>query len=162
MPTRKKSIARLIAAASAAWLAACAADRERAPEAPYPPLVIDSHHTPTPAELYAQRFPTSSVQVRAGETVRFIRCAVECPGATPKTPVAGIQAAAVRAVKPQQRVTPTVADAPGAQASGARPPGTIATNRAEPEPQRQGLPARSNEFPADAGIHRPKTKEQQP
>ncbi len=136
MPTRKRSIAPLIAAASAASLAACAADSERAPESPYAPIVIDSYHTPTPADLYAQQFRTSAAQVRVGGAVRFVRCGDECLGPTPKTPVARIQTVVARAVKQQQGTAETIEDSPKAEASEARPHAAIAPGRALAEPQK--------------------------
>lgn len=136
MPTNKKSIAPLIVAASAASLAACAADRERAPESPYPPMVIDSYHTPSPAELYAQRFRVTTAQVSVGEAVHFVRCGDECPGATPKTPVASIQSAVVRAVTQQKGAAQTGTDSPRAEASELRPRGAIAPAGPLPESQK--------------------------
>lgn len=110
MPMRKKSIAPLITAASALCLGACSGARP-APEPAHPPMLIDSYHTPTSAELYAERYRAAAAQVAVGATVRFIRCGDDCPGATPKTAVADVHAAVARALKRQQRTGQTGMDA---------------------------------------------------
>lgn len=126
MPMRKKSIAPLITAASVLCLGACSGARP-APEPAHPPMLIDSYHTPTAAELYAERYRAAAAQVAVGETVRFIRCGDDCPGATPKTAVADVHAAVARALKRQQRSGQTGTDASEQaserRASGASAPG---------------------------------------
>lgn len=62
----------------------------------YPPIVVDAYNTPSAAELYAQRYRSSVTQVKAGADHRFVTCEQSCPGATPKTPVATLNAAVAR------------------------------------------------------------------
>ena len=84
-------------AASGLLLAACALNQsDKLAVAVYPPIVVDGYNTPSAAELYAQRYRSSATQVRAGDDHRFVTCEQSCPGATPKTPVATLNAAVAR------------------------------------------------------------------
>lgn len=135
MPMRKKSIAPLIAVVSSVLLTACAAPGKPAPE-PARPMVFDNYRTPTPAELYAERFQASAAQVMIDERVRFVRCGERCPGATPKTPVADVHAAVARALsRPRPAARPAV-DSPTAKASEGRPHGANVPSGSRPERQR--------------------------
>jgi hypothetical protein len=84
-------------AASGLLLAACASNQtDKLAVAVYPPIVVDAYNTPSAAELYAQRYQSSVTQVKAGDDHRFVACEQSCPGATPKTPVATLNAAVAR------------------------------------------------------------------
>ncbi|MEX2258978.1 MAG: hypothetical protein WD672_09750 [Woeseia sp.] len=78
-------------------LAACASNQPaKLAVATYPPIVVDGYNTPSAAELYAQRYQASVTQVKAGDDHRFVTCEQSCPAATPKTPVATLNAAVAR------------------------------------------------------------------
>ncbi len=97
MNTRKKCTTFLIMAASALLSAACASNQSgKLAVAVHPPIVIDGYNTPSAAELYAQAYQSSVTQVKAGDDHRFVTCAQSCPGATPKTPVANLNAVVAR------------------------------------------------------------------
>ena len=97
MTTRKRCTTFLIMAASGVLLAACASNpSDKLAVAVYPPIVVDAYNTPSAAELYAQRYQSSVTQVKAGDDHRFVTCEQSCPGATPKTPVATLNAAVAR------------------------------------------------------------------
>lgn len=97
MNMRKRCTTFLIMAASGLLLAACASNQSNnLAGAVHPPLVVDGYNTPSAAELYAQRYRSSATQVRAGDDHRFVICGQSCPGATPKTPVATLNAAVAR------------------------------------------------------------------
>ena len=97
MNTRKKCTTLLIMAASALLSAACASNQpNKLSVAVHPPIVIDGYNAPSAAELYAQRYQSSAAQVKAGDDHRFVTCEQSCPGATPKTPVATLNAAVAR------------------------------------------------------------------
>ena len=97
MTMRKKCTTFLIMAASGLQLAACASHQsDKLAVTVYPPVVVDGYNTPTAAELYAQRYQSSVTQLRAGDDRRFVTCEQSCPGATPKTPVAALNAAVAR------------------------------------------------------------------
>tara|TARA_R110002049_G_scaffold20717_5_gene75914 strand:- start:465 stop:881 length:417 start_codon:yes stop_codon:yes gene_type:complete len=84
-------------AASGVLLAACASNpSEKLAVAVHPPVVVDAYNTPSAAELYAQRYRSSVTQVKAGADHRFVTCEQSCPGATPKTPLATLNAAVAR------------------------------------------------------------------
>jgi hypothetical protein len=84
-------------AASGLLLAACASNQsDKLAVAVYPPIVVDGYNTPSAAELYAQGYQSSVTQVKAGDEHRFVTCEQSCPGATPKTPVATLNAAVAR------------------------------------------------------------------
>ena len=84
-------------AASGLLLAACASNQsDKHAVAVYPPIVVDGYNTPSAAELYAQRYQSSVTQVETGDDPRFVTCEQSCPGATPKTPVADLNAAVAR------------------------------------------------------------------
>jgi len=84
-------------AASGLLLAACASNQsDKLAVAVYPPIVVDGYNTPSAAELYAQRYQSSVTQVKAGDDHRFVTCEQSCPGVTPKTPVATLNAAVAR------------------------------------------------------------------
>lgn len=93
MNMRRRFTGSLTAAVSV-LLASCASSQEAALSLPvYPPMIVASDNAPSPDELYAQRFQTSVVQVQVGDRSQFVLCEDRCPGATPKTPVAGVNAA---------------------------------------------------------------------
>lgn len=96
MRMRKKCIGPLIAVASGLLMSACAASPEATREPAHPPMVIDNYRMPSPEALYAERYRTSAAQVAVDQTVRFVRCGEDCPGATPKTPVARVHTAVTR------------------------------------------------------------------
>ena len=97
MTMRKRCTTFLTMAASGLLLAACASNQSDKPAVTvYPPIVVDGYNTPSAAELYAQRYRSSVTQVRAGADHRFVTCEQSCPGATPKTPVASLNAAVAR------------------------------------------------------------------
>ena len=97
MTMRKRCTTFLTMAASGLLLAACASNQlDKLPVSVYPPIVVDTYNTPTAAELYAQRYQSSVTQLRAGDDHRFVMCAQLCPGATPKTPVATLNAVVAR------------------------------------------------------------------
>ncbi|MBU2676615.1 MAG: hypothetical protein KJP16_05975 [Gammaproteobacteria bacterium] len=84
-------------AASGLLLGACASNQsDKLAVAVHPPIVVDGYNTPSAAELYAQRYQSSVTQVKAGDDDRFVTCEQSCPGVTPKTPVATLNAAVVR------------------------------------------------------------------
>ena len=97
MTMRKRCTTFLTMAASGLLLAACASNQsDNFAVAVYPPIVVDGYNTPSAAELYAQRYRSSVTQVKAGADHRFVTCEQSCPGATPKTPVATLNAAVAR------------------------------------------------------------------
>ena len=97
MNTRKKCTTFLIMAASGLLSAACASNQsDKLAAAVYPPIVVDGYNTPSAAELYAQRYQSPVTQVKAGDDHRFVTCEQSCPGVTPKTPVATLNAAVAR------------------------------------------------------------------
>lgn len=97
MSMQKRCTALLITAASSALLVSCASSRDvAAAAATHQPIVVDNYNTPSAAELYAQRFPSSVMQVTKGEQYRFVSCADSCSGATPKTPTTNLYAEIVR------------------------------------------------------------------
>lgn len=106
MRMRRKCIGPSIAVASGILLSACAASPEATREPAHPPMVIDNYRTPSPEALYAERYRTSAAQVVVDETARFVRCGEDCPGATPKTPVARVQTAVARALKGRRHAAP--------------------------------------------------------
>jgi hypothetical protein len=119
----------LIVAASSAALAACAANRAEQPAA-HPGFVVDNYNTPSAADLYAERYQATVTQVVAGGKHQFVNCEHTCPGATPKTPIASLNAAVARRAQANgqtRRVRSTPAEkpmaipAPGTETSFARP-----------------------------------------
>ena len=97
MNMRKRCTTFLTMAASGLLLAACASNQsDNFAVAVYPPIVVDGYNTPSAAELYAQHYQSSVTQVKAGDDHRFVMCEKPCPGATPKTPVATLNAAVAR------------------------------------------------------------------
>ena len=97
MNMRKRCTTFLIMAASGLLLAACASNQsDKLAAAVYPPIVVDGYNAPSAAELYAQRYQSSAAQVRAGDDHRFVTCEQSCPGATPKTPLANLNAVVAR------------------------------------------------------------------
>ena len=97
MTMQKRCTTLLTVAASGLLLAACASNpSDKLAVAVYPPIVVDAYNTPSAAELYAQRYQSSVTQVKAGDDHRFVTCEQSCPGATPKTPVATLNAAVAR------------------------------------------------------------------
>ena len=97
MNMRKRCTTFLTMAASGLLLAACASNQsDNFAVAVYPPIVVDSYNTPSAAELYAQRYQSSVTQVKAGDDHRFVTCEQSCPGVTPKTTVATLNAAVAR------------------------------------------------------------------
>ncbi len=95
MPTQKKFIALFSTVASSLLLAACAPN-QAAPTEDYPPVVVAEVHPPSAADLYAQRYPSSSAQVTTGGKHRFVSCDPSCPGATQKTPLSSLNAAVAK------------------------------------------------------------------
>lgn len=95
MPTQKKFIALISTVASSLLLAACA-PHQPAPMEEYPPVVVAEVSPPSAADLYAQRYPSSSAQVTTGGKQRFVSCEPSCPGATPKTPLSSLNAAVAK------------------------------------------------------------------
>lgn len=102
----RKFIGPLTAAASGLVLVTCAAPREAATEAPFPQMVVDNYRAPSAAALYAQRFQSSVAQLSVDNTHRFVLCGEECPGATPKTPRATLNAAVLQRMRSSQRTDP--------------------------------------------------------
>ena len=97
MNMRKRCTTFLIMAASGLLLAACASNQlDKRAAAVYPPIVVDGYNTPSAAELYAQRYQSPVTQVKAGDDHRFVTCEQSCPGVTPKTPVANLNAFVAR------------------------------------------------------------------
>ena len=97
MTMRKRCTTFLTMAASGLLLAACASNQsDKLSVAAYPSIVVDGYNAPSAAELYAQRYQSSAAQVRAGDDHRFVTCEQSCPGATPKTPVANLNAVVAR------------------------------------------------------------------
>ena len=97
MNMRKRCTTFLTMAASGLLLAACASNQsDKLAVAAYPPIVVDGYTTPSAAELYAQRYQSSVTQVKAGDDHRFVTCEQSCPGVTPKTTVATLNAAVAR------------------------------------------------------------------
>ncbi len=97
MNMRKRCTTFLTMAASGLLLAACASNQsDKLAAAVYPPIVVDGFNTPSAAELYAQRYQSSVTQVKAGDDHRFVTCEQSCPGVTPKTTVATLNAAVAR------------------------------------------------------------------
>lgn len=97
MNMRKRCTTFLIMAASGLLLAACASNQpNKLSVAVHPPIVVDGYNAPSAAELYAQRFQSSVKQVKAGDDHRFVTCEQSCPGVTPKTTVATLNAAVAR------------------------------------------------------------------
>ena len=97
MNMRKRCTTFLIMAASGLLLAACASNQpNKLSVAVDPPIVVDGYNAPSAAELYAQRYQSSAAQVRAGDDHRFVTCEQSCPGATPKTPLANLNAVVAR------------------------------------------------------------------
>jgi len=89
MTTQKKSTTLLITAASVV-LTSCVSAPISDPVQTTNPVVVNA--TPTPEELYAQRFRASVVQVDSGGKSRFVVCDDDCQGATPKTPRGSVNA----------------------------------------------------------------------
>ncbi|HNP65297.1 MAG TPA: hypothetical protein PKH39_15275 [Woeseiaceae bacterium] len=78
-------------------MAACASNQpNKLSVAVHPPIVVDGYNAPSADELYAQRFQSSVKQVKAGDDHRFVTCEQSCPGVTPKTTVATLNAAVAR------------------------------------------------------------------
>lgn len=99
MNMRRRFTGSLTAAVSA-LLASCASSQEASPSLPvYPPMIVASDNAPSPDELYAQRFQTSVAQVQVDDRNQFVLCEDRCPGATPKTPVASVNAAVIRKLR---------------------------------------------------------------
>jgi hypothetical protein len=96
----------LITVASSALLAACASNRaDTAAVSSHPPIVVDSYHTPSAAEIYAQRYQSTATQIRAGGNHRFVTCEDACAGATLKTPVATFSASVARRAQQNLRAS---------------------------------------------------------
>ena len=121
MSMQKRFTGSLTTAVSA-LLMSCASSQEAAPSLPvYPPMIVATGNAPSPEELYAQRFQTSVVQVQVGDRSQFVLCEDRCPGATPKTPVASVNAAVIRKLRhrvdehdrPEMTSTITETDAAG-------------------------------------------------
>lgn len=111
----RKRFTGFLTAAVSALLASCASSQEAAPSLPvYPPMIVASDNAPSPDELYAQRFQTSVAQVQVVDRSQFVLCEDRCPGATPKTPVASVNAAVIRKLRKRvdeqdrPKITPAV------------------------------------------------------
>lgn len=103
MSTRKKCIALLMTAASSLFVA-CASNHSAPPVvAAHPPMVVDNFSKPSAAEIYAQRYLSSVTQVSTGDQHRFVICEDDCPGATPKTPMANLNAAVAQRAQEKLR-----------------------------------------------------------
>jgi hypothetical protein len=69
-------------------------------------MLVDNYRAPSAAELYAQRFQASVAQLSVDDARRFVLCREECPAATPKTPVATLNAAVLQRVRSSRRTQP--------------------------------------------------------
>jgi hypothetical protein len=69
-------------------------------------MLVDNYRAPSATELYAQRFQGSVAQLSVEDTRRFVLCREECPAATPKTPVATLNAAVLQRVRSSRRTEP--------------------------------------------------------
>lgn len=113
MTMQKRCTTLLTMAVSGLLLAACASNQpDKLAVTAYPPIVVDGYNTPSAAELYAQRYQASVTQVQAGDDHRFVTCEQSCPGATPKTPVANLNAAVARRVQQNQQASRAPKTAP--------------------------------------------------
>lgn len=149
-------------AASTAALAACAANRGEPPvTAAHPGIVVDNYNTPSAADLYAQRYQATVTQVVAGGKHQFVNCEHTCPGATPKTPIASLNAVVARRaqadlqtrrVRSTPAAKPQAIPAPETETSYARP---LAADSAAPgvsgTTTRSGAPTDSVSTPMGHG-----------
>lgn len=94
-------------AASGTLLVACASGQTAGTATPaYRPMLVDNYRAPPAAELYAQRFQVSVAQLSVDDARRFVLCREECPAATPKTPVATLNAAVLQRMRSSRRTEP--------------------------------------------------------